>query len=188
MIKRFTYYQWLGVSPTAPQTEIERAYRWLSTYFYTETGDTEASRFALREINKAYETLSDPEKRRRYDASHRFSKTTMETTQTRGDKESEILADTVRFINRHIPLEEFILVYRSFKRLQNASLMTQSDDPLERAKGFLNASKESVYVQRIGREYGVNLVILRQFASTFTYVERIARRRNMRLEDLVHLL
>jgi curved DNA-binding protein len=62
------YYQSLGVSKDAPQDEIKRTYRKLARQYHPDVnpGDKVAEdRF--KEINEAYEVLSDPEKRKKYD-------------------------------------------------------------------------------------------------------------------------
>ncbi len=63
------YYNILGVSPDASQEEIKRAYRRLVLKFHPDRnpGNREAEE-KFKEINEAYEVLSDPEKRARYDS------------------------------------------------------------------------------------------------------------------------
>lgn len=62
------YYAILGVSKTATAEEIKKAFRKLARKYHPDVnpGNREAeARF--KEINEAYEVLSDPEKRRKYD-------------------------------------------------------------------------------------------------------------------------
>jgi len=63
------YYKILGVSRNATQKEIKQAYRRLARKYHPDVnpGDKEAEE-RFKEINEAYEVLSDPEKRRKYDA------------------------------------------------------------------------------------------------------------------------
>lgn len=62
------FYIILGVSRSATSVDVKRAYRRLARRFHPDInpGDhAAAARF--REISQAYETLSDPDRRRRYD-------------------------------------------------------------------------------------------------------------------------
>ncbi len=62
------YYKTLGVGKTADEKELKKAYRKLARQYHPDVnpGDASAeSRF--KEINEAYEVLSDPEKRKMYD-------------------------------------------------------------------------------------------------------------------------
>src|SRR5919112_4684874 len=62
------YYQVLGVSRTAAADEIKKAYRQLALKNHPDKnpGDVEAEQ-RFKEAAEAYEVLSDPEKRQRYD-------------------------------------------------------------------------------------------------------------------------
>ncbi len=62
------YYQILGVSRGAGEKEIKQAYRKLARKYHPDVnpGD-KAAEAKFKEINEAYEVLSDPEKRRKYD-------------------------------------------------------------------------------------------------------------------------
>jgi DnaJ-class molecular chaperone len=63
-----THYELLGVSSDASESEIKAAYRRLARKFHPDSGQPgDVERF--REIQRAYETLSDPEQRRSYDRS-----------------------------------------------------------------------------------------------------------------------
>jgi curved DNA-binding protein len=86
------YYEVLQISPNAEPETIHRVYRLLAQQVHPdnrETGDEE--RFRL--IHQAYLTLSDPEKRARYDLSYHEARNTRwraVSTAIRGDDEFEI--------------------------------------------------------------------------------------------------
>ena len=61
------YYEILGVSRTASQEEIRKAFRKLAKEFHPDVNRDAGSGEKYREINEAYEVLKDPEKRKKYD-------------------------------------------------------------------------------------------------------------------------
>ncbi len=62
------YYQILGVSRDASQEEIKRAYRRLARQYHPDVNkEDKNAEERFKEINEAYQVLSDPEKRRLYD-------------------------------------------------------------------------------------------------------------------------
>lgn len=67
------YYQILGVSRTATQEQIKEAYRMLAKILHPDRfqGDAKTRKYAeerLKEVNEAYQVLSDPLKRQANDA------------------------------------------------------------------------------------------------------------------------
>lgn len=61
------FYEVLGVSRTAGKDEIKSAYRKLAREWHPDVNKSEHAEEQFKEINQAYEVLSDDEKRARYD-------------------------------------------------------------------------------------------------------------------------
>ena len=62
------YYHVLGVSRTASEDEIRKSFRKLARQYHPDVAKNKAAaEERFKEINEAYEVLSDPEKRRKYD-------------------------------------------------------------------------------------------------------------------------
>lgn len=68
MPNRRDYYEVLGVSRSADDSEIKRAYRTLAKKYHPDRnpGDASAEK-KFKEVQRAYHTLSDPRKRAEYD-------------------------------------------------------------------------------------------------------------------------
>ncbi|GIJ72938.1 DnaJ C-terminal domain-containing protein [Virgisporangium ochraceum] len=61
------YYRVLGVDRSADREELQRAYRKLARRFHPDVSDEPDAEDRFKEITEAYEVLSDPAKRARYD-------------------------------------------------------------------------------------------------------------------------
>ncbi|MBV8950625.1 MAG: DnaJ domain-containing protein, partial [Actinobacteria bacterium] len=62
------YYASLGVARNASQDEIQRAYRKLARQYHPDVNKDPGAEERFKEVAEAYDVLSDPETRRRYDA------------------------------------------------------------------------------------------------------------------------
>lgn len=61
------YYQILGISRDADKEEIKRAYRRLARKYHPDVNKEPGAEERFKEINRAYEVLSEPEMKVRYD-------------------------------------------------------------------------------------------------------------------------
>jgi len=72
------YYEILGISRNATKKEIEVAYRKKAKEYHPDRNKSPDATEKMQEINKAYEVLSDPQKKEMYDK--RYSNNTYEDT------------------------------------------------------------------------------------------------------------
>lgn len=61
------YYKLLGVEKTATPDELKKAYRKLALQYHPDRNKTKEAEEKFKEINQAYEVLSDSQKRQQYD-------------------------------------------------------------------------------------------------------------------------
>ena len=61
------YYDLLGVNRNASEDDIRRAFRKLARQYHPDVNNEPEAEARFKEVNEAYEVLSDPQKRRMYD-------------------------------------------------------------------------------------------------------------------------
>ena len=68
MADKRDYYETLGIDKSASADEIKKAYRSLAKKYHPDLhpGDKAAEQ-SFKEVNEAYDVLSDPDKRKKYD-------------------------------------------------------------------------------------------------------------------------
>jgi molecular chaperone DnaJ len=67
MAEKRDYYEVLGVSRSSSQDEIKKAYRQMARQWHPDVSNAPDAEARFKDLNEAYEVLSDPEKRATYD-------------------------------------------------------------------------------------------------------------------------
>ena len=75
MARNPDYYKTLGVDKKASQDEIKKAYRKLARQYHPDTNNDTGAEERFKEVSEAYDVLSDPEKRKKYDRGGLFAGT-----------------------------------------------------------------------------------------------------------------
>jgi molecular chaperone DnaJ len=67
MADKRDYYEVLGISKSASEDEIKKAYRKLAKQYHPDVNKAPDAEAKFKEVNEAYEVLSDPQKKATYD-------------------------------------------------------------------------------------------------------------------------
>ena len=67
MSSKRDYYEVLGVERGADQEQLKKAYRRLARQYHPDVNKESDAEARFKEINEAYEVLSDAQKRAKYD-------------------------------------------------------------------------------------------------------------------------
>jgi DnaJ-domain-containing protein 1 len=86
-----TYYGLLGLHPSASMLEIRRSYRQLSKKYHPDTTELPKaiSKAKFQQLNEAYATLSNPERRSLYDLKIGYSRINVIQTPESWEKSSQ---------------------------------------------------------------------------------------------------
>ncbi|MEM9218668.1 MAG: DnaJ domain-containing protein [Cyanobacteria bacterium P01_F01_bin.150] len=153
-----THYDTLEINSDASQSDIKHAYRRLAKLFHPDSNQATASHDRITSLNAAYEILSDPTKRRQYDAqmigSIRFkppasSQTTYRESPRRraSSKGQDIDAQTQRWIKRvYTPVNRTIgkIINRLKDEVRQLSADPFDDELLDAFQTYLDDCRKGV--------------------------------------------
>jgi len=144
-----SHYETIGVHETATAEEIKKAYRERSKKLHPDANDGDDKGFA--KLAKAYEVLSNPERRKKYDD------TGIDTENNEVEQVNSIIAWLTLAFLEHAPsvktesLTDFIKKQVK-EQLNNAkSAITKSEKEIERAENAKN--------RVVRKELGHNLIL-----------------------------
>ena len=67
LLKKKDYYEILGISKTADENEIKKAYRKLAIKYHPDKNKSKSACEAFKKVNQAFSILKDKDKRKHYD-------------------------------------------------------------------------------------------------------------------------
>jgi DnaJ-domain-containing protein 1 len=106
------YYRVIGVERDASEAEIKRSFRKLAVLYHPDKNPTHEAETLFKEINEAYEILSDPDKKFRYDQLlHSPSVQPGQQTYTRSQSRSSHLSERVMFMQSMLRYSQVLFYF-----------------------------------------------------------------------------
>lgn len=127
------YYQILGISSNATESQIKSAYRTMAMQWHPDKNPDKDTTAQMKEINEAYTILSNPESKRRYDNEYSYFKYAHTACGSECADDYDIKDENLKqdVKNARMSAEEFVKnFYANFK-----------DDSKSAAKGAWKAAK-----------------------------------------------
>lgn len=178
------YYEILEININASKEVIDKVYRTLAKKYHPDTNSNEDKKWAeekFKEINEAYEVLSDEEKRKEYDMK---LKSDRDTT----DKELENLKEMYReMIKQNIMLRNQVKILRSDnykesnRAANNQDFKNNFDNRYyQSVQDSINRAYHDAYIQRM-KDYGYKIIYkktikerIKDFLSILVTIEIVA--------------
>ncbi len=149
------YYQTLKIAPQAMLTDVKKAYRALAYQYHPDKNpDNEFAVHYFHEIQEAYETLSHPEKRARYDEERwlagfaqkkRSQPVTSQWVYTESIKLASHMATVDTYRMSHRALNEYVMMLLNDANMAVLKNEANEDNNNNIAREILKATKKLEY-------------------------------------------
>lgn len=150
------YYEVLKIKNTATQEEIKKAYHNQAKIYHPDSNNTQDTTSKMQEIAHAYETLSNPQKRRSYDEklNHSYKQYT-EKEERKNQREQEL--EQLRKIREELLQERIKRQQQRKEELEQRQIKRQQQ---EKEKIKRNIKKNEERAERRKQNKKSNLFIL----------------------------
>lgn len=135
------YYEILGIDKNATHEELKKAYRTLSKKYHPDLNDSPEAEKKFKEINEAYRTLSNPEKRKVYDMTLENPKS--DNFDFNFDDLTKEQKEYAEFLKKRVALENFVQL-----RLGYINIILDAKSKIE-IDGLNNNLTNKVYYQKV---------------------------------------
>ena len=163
MAEKKDYYEILGVSKTATDDELKKAYRKLAKKYHPDLQNNSDCQDKMRQINEAYEILSNDFKRREYDEKIKRQSVSIEEYNRIIQENNRLKKDLKRVVNQREMsqnqgrLEEMSIMQRYYEQIKKATKQPQMR--YERKKTKISLEKIKKIVIYIAILIGIGLVL-----------------------------